>query len=78
MTVTILPTGITPADVLAVARGTAKVVLDPATVEAMSTSRSIVDGIEAAGRPVYGVSTASARWRTPSSRPSGGPSCSTR
>ncbi|WBC14301.1 histidine ammonia-lyase [Micromonospora sp. WMMA1998] len=55
--VTILSTGITPADVLAVARGTAKVVLDPAATEAMATSRSIVDGIEAAGRPVYGVST---------------------
>ncbi|MBQ1070649.1 aromatic amino acid lyase, partial [Micromonospora sp. D75] len=56
-TVTILSTGVTPADVLAVARGTAKVVLDPAATEAMATSRSIVDRIEAAGRPVYGVST---------------------
>ena len=56
-TVVIQPTGVSPADVLAVARGTAKVVLDPATVTAMATSRSIVDGIEAAGRPVYGVST---------------------
>ena len=56
-TVTIQPTGINPADVLTVARGSAKVVLDPATVEAMATSRAIVDGIEAAGRPVYGVST---------------------
>ncbi|SCF44844.1 histidine ammonia-lyase [Micromonospora matsumotoense] len=56
-TVTVQPTGITPADVLAVARGDAHVVLAPAAVEAMITSRSIVDGIEADGRPVYGVST---------------------
>ncbi|MEV4845058.1 histidine ammonia-lyase [Micromonospora matsumotoense] len=56
-TVTVQPTGITPADVLAVARGDAHVVLAPAAVEAMVTSRSIVDGIEADGRPVYGVST---------------------
>ncbi|WP_320065048.1 histidine ammonia-lyase [Micromonospora sp. RTGN7] len=56
-TVVVQPTGISPADVLAVARGTAKVALAPATVEAMAVSRSIVDGIEADGRPVYGVST---------------------
>ncbi|MDM4722701.1 histidine ammonia-lyase [Micromonospora sp. WMMA1363] len=56
-TVAIQPTGISTADVLAVARGTAKVVVDQAAVEAMATSRSIVDGIEADGRPVYGVST---------------------
>ncbi|MBO4208452.1 histidine ammonia-lyase [Micromonospora echinofusca] len=56
-TVTVLPTGISPADVLAVARGHAKVVLDTSTLEALATSRAIVDGIERAGRPVYGVST---------------------
>lgn len=56
-TVVIQPTGVTPADVLAVARGTAKVVLDPAAIDAMVASRSVVDGIEASGRPVYGVST---------------------
>ncbi|MFK3980008.1 histidine ammonia-lyase [Micromonospora sp. NPDC050397] len=55
--VTITPTGVTPADVLAVARGTATVVLDPATIAAMETSRAIVDRIEQDGRPVYGVST---------------------
>ncbi|MBQ1015362.1 aromatic amino acid lyase, partial [Micromonospora sp. M51] len=55
--VTIQPTGITADDVLAVARGTATVVLAPATIEAMATSRAIVDGIESSGRPVYGVST---------------------
>lgn len=57
MTVIVQPTGIEPADVLAVARHDAKVELSPAAVEAMATSRAIVDGIEASGRPVYGVST---------------------
>ncbi|BFU46724.1 histidine ammonia-lyase [Krasilnikovia sp. MM14-A1004] len=56
-TVIVEPTGITPADVLAVARGDARVELAAATVDAMRTSRAIVDGIEASGRPVYGVST---------------------
>ncbi|GIF12630.1 histidine ammonia-lyase [Actinoplanes teichomyceticus] len=57
MTVIVQPTGIDPADVLAVARGDARVELSPAAVEAMAASRAIVDGIEASGRPVYGVST---------------------
>src|SRR3954454_5242776 len=57
MTVTVQPTGVTPADVLLVARGDAHVEIDPATVAAMAASRAIVDGIEASGRPVYGVST---------------------
>ncbi|MEV4754608.1 histidine ammonia-lyase [Micromonospora sp. NPDC049559] len=55
--VTVQPTGVSPADVLAVARSGATVALDPATVTAMSTSREIVDRIERDGRPVYGVST---------------------
>ncbi|MGX6605922.1 histidine ammonia-lyase [Micromonosporaceae bacterium Da 78-11] len=57
MIVTVQPTGVTPADVLLVARGDAHVELAAATVEAMATSRAIVDNIEASGRPVYGVST---------------------
>jgi histidine ammonia-lyase len=57
MIVTVQPTGVTPPDVLLVARGDAQVELAPATVEAMATSRAIVDNIEASGRPVYGVST---------------------
>ncbi|GLW30731.1 histidine ammonia-lyase [Actinoplanes regularis] len=57
MTVIVQPTGIDPADVLAVARGNVRVELSPAAVKAMATSRAIVDGIEASGRPVYGVST---------------------
>jgi histidine ammonia-lyase len=57
MMVTVQPTGVTPADVLLVARGDAQVEIAPATVEAMAASRAIVDTIEASGRPVYGVST---------------------
>ena len=56
-TVTVLPTGISPADVLAVARDGATVALDPSALEAMAASRSIVEKIEQEGRPVYGVST---------------------
>jgi len=57
MTVVVQPTGIEAEDVVAVARHDAKVELAPTTIEAMSRSRSIVDGIEASGKPVYGVST---------------------
>ncbi len=56
-TVTIQPTGLAPADVIAVARHGARVELSPAALDAMQASRSIVDSIERAGRPVYGVST---------------------
>src|SRR5439155_26508432 len=42
---------------LAVARHDARAELTAAAVEAMRASRSIVDTIERAGRPVYGVST---------------------
>jgi histidine ammonia-lyase len=56
-TVTVLPTGVTPADVLAVARGNPRVELAASTVESMAASRGIVDEIERSGRPVYGVST---------------------
>jgi histidine ammonia-lyase len=56
-TVTVQPTGVSPADVLAVARRGARVEIAAAAVEAMRTSRAIVDDIERAGRPVYGVST---------------------
>src|SRR3712207_1666753 len=57
MIVTVQPTGVTGADVLAVARGDARIEIAAETVAAMATSRVIVDGIEASGRPVYGVST---------------------
>src|SRR6266508_3308597 len=56
-TVTVSAAGISADDVLAVARGGASVVLAPDAVDAMARSRSIVEDIERAGRPVYGVST---------------------
>jgi histidine ammonia-lyase len=56
-TVTVQPTGVTAADVAAVARHDATIELSPAAVEAMAASRAIVDAIERGGRPVYGVST---------------------
>jgi histidine ammonia-lyase len=46
-----------PDDVLAVARHAAPVEIAPDALTAMQASRSIVDGIERDGRPVYGVST---------------------
>jgi histidine ammonia-lyase len=57
MRVTVQPTGVTTADVHEVARGDARVELAPSTVDAMNASRAVVDRIEEAGRPVYGVST---------------------
>jgi histidine ammonia-lyase len=57
MSIVIGQTGVTPRDVLAVARGDERVELKDTAIAAMATSRSIVDSIESAGRPVYGVST---------------------
>ncbi|SNY29620.1 histidine ammonia-lyase [Paractinoplanes atraurantiacus] len=57
MTVIVQPTGVTPADVIAVARHDARVEIAAETVAAMEASRAIVDRIEASGKPVYGVST---------------------
>ncbi len=57
MTVTVSETGVTVADVLAVARGTARITISPRAVDAMATSRAIIDDIERQGRPVYGVTT---------------------
>ena len=56
-TVTVEPTGLTAADVLAVARAGARAELAGSTVDAMRRSREIVERIERDGRPVYGVST---------------------
>ena len=56
-TVTIHTAGMPGADVIAVARAAARVALSPEAISAMVASRSIVDGIERDGRPVYGVST---------------------
>ncbi len=57
MTVTVQPTGISPADVIAVARHDESVELAEEAVVAMARSRVIVDDIERSGRPVYGVTT---------------------
>ncbi|HEU4349864.1 MAG TPA: histidine ammonia-lyase [Actinoplanes sp.] len=57
MNILVQPTGVKAADVLAVARHHATVELAAATLDTMAASRAIVDGIEASGRPVYGVST---------------------
>jgi histidine ammonia-lyase len=56
-TVAVQPTGVSPADVAAVARHDATVELSAGAIDAMATSRAIVDAIEQGGRPVYGVST---------------------
>jgi len=56
-TITVHVSGVSPSDVLAVARGVARVDIAPEAAAAMADSRSIVDGIERDGRPVYGVST---------------------
>jgi histidine ammonia-lyase len=56
-TVTVHTGGMAGADVISVARRAARVELSVEAISAMVTSRSIVDGIERDGRPVYGVST---------------------
>jgi histidine ammonia-lyase len=55
--VTIHPGGVSPDEVLAVTRGQARVEISGEALTAMARSRSVVDGIERDGRPVYGVST---------------------
>jgi histidine ammonia-lyase len=56
-TVFVTAAGIQPADLIAVARAAVRVSLSTDALDAMRTSRSIVDAIERDGRPVYGVST---------------------
>ena len=55
--VVINTTGMTFEDVLAVARYDAKVVIAPATIEAVAHTRSRVDALAASSEPVYGIST---------------------
>jgi histidine ammonia-lyase len=50
-------TGLTPADVVAVARDDAKVRLSPAAREAMQRSADVVAGLADRAEPAYGVST---------------------
>ena len=55
--VVINTTGMTFEDVLAVARHDAKVVIAPATIEAVALTRSRVDALASSPDPVYGIST---------------------
>lgn len=55
--VTVAEAGLSPADVLAVARRGARVDLSPRALKAMAASRAVVDDLAASPRPVYGVST---------------------
>jgi histidine ammonia-lyase len=55
--VVINTSGMTFEDVLAVARHDAKVVIAPATIEAVAHTRSRVDALAASSDPVYGIST---------------------
>ena len=55
--VVINTTGMTFDDVLAVARHDARVVIAPATIEAVAHTRSRVDALASAAEPVYGIST---------------------
>ena len=56
-TVRLTGSDLTLADVLAVARGGARVEIDPAALAAMGASRAVVDRSIAAGTPAYGVTT---------------------
>ena len=55
--VVINTTGMTFEDVLAVARHDAKVVIAPATIDAVALTRSRVDALASSPEPVYGIST---------------------
>lgn len=56
-TVVVGTSGTTAEDVIAVARGNARVQLSPEALDALARSREIVDSLAAKPEPVYGVST---------------------
>ncbi|MEV7683860.1 histidine ammonia-lyase [Streptomyces sp. NPDC088341] len=56
-TVVVGTAGTTGADVVAVARGLARVELSPEALDAMAAAREVVDALAAKPEPVYGVST---------------------
>ncbi|WP_189130610.1 histidine ammonia-lyase [Wenjunlia tyrosinilytica] len=56
-TVVVGPSDVNADDVLAVARGGARVELSPSAVEAVAASREVIDALAAKPEPVYGVST---------------------
>ncbi|WP_119286482.1 histidine ammonia-lyase [Streptomyces sp. YIM 130001] len=49
--------GVSTADVVAVARGNARVELSPEALDALAASRAVIDALAAKPEPVYGVST---------------------
>ncbi len=49
--------GLTPADVIAIARSSARISIAPEALSAMEKSRSIVDELAASDIPAYGIST---------------------
>ncbi|HXW78431.1 MAG TPA: histidine ammonia-lyase [Acidimicrobiales bacterium] len=55
--VTLFPNGMTPAEVVAVAREGAVVQVSPEALEEMSASRQIVETMASAPTPAYGIST---------------------
>jgi histidine ammonia-lyase len=57
MAVRLGPDGLSPEDVIAVARDRAAVELTPAAVEAMARSRALVERLAEQDEPVYGIST---------------------
>jgi histidine ammonia-lyase len=57
VTVVVRGPGLTPADVVAVARHDAPVELDPAAAERMAAARRLVDELADHDEPVYGIST---------------------
>ena len=57
MTVVIEPSGLTAADVVAVARHHARVLLGPAALAAVAQSRAVVEALAGSPVPAYGIST---------------------
>ncbi|MEU8875858.1 histidine ammonia-lyase [Streptomyces javensis] len=56
-TVVVGTSGTTADDVIAVARGTARIEISEAALDAVSTARQVIDDLAAKPEPVYGVST---------------------
>ncbi|GAA0896300.1 MULTISPECIES: histidine ammonia-lyase [Streptomyces violaceusniger group] len=56
-TVVVGTSGTTADDVIAVARGTARIEIDEAALDAVSAARQVIDDLAAKPEPVYGVST---------------------
>ena len=55
--VELTPNGLAPADVIAVARGDARVAIGEAARVAMSRSAAVVEALAASEEPAYGITT---------------------